>query len=44
MALVTAITRTEIAWLFILSGLIAVAAYAPPRPAGGEARQGRLDA
>src|SRR5258708_5933554 len=31
MALVTAITRTEIAWLFILSGLIAVAAYAPPR-------------
>src|SRR5438132_1130910 len=31
MALVTAITRSEIAWLFILSGLIAVAVYAPPR-------------
>lgn len=31
MALVTAITRTEIVWLFILSGFIAVAMYAPPR-------------
>src|SRR5579864_3175757 len=31
MALVTAVTRTEIVWLFILSGLIAVAVYAPPR-------------
>lgn len=30
MALVTAITRTEIVWLFILSGLIAMAVYAPP--------------
>ena len=31
MALVTAITRSEIVWLFILSGFIAVAVYAPPR-------------
>src|SRR4029077_14829365 len=31
MALVTAITRTEIAWLFVMSGVIAVAVYASPR-------------
>ncbi len=31
MALVTAITRNEIVWLFILSGFISVAVYAPPR-------------
>src|SRR5437762_2763765 len=30
MALVTAVTRTEIVWLFILSGFIAMAVYAPP--------------
>ena len=35
MALVTAITRSETVWLFILSGFIAVAVYAPPRWAGG---------
>src|SRR5438552_2700060 len=31
MALVTAITRSEIVWLFILSGFIAVAVYSPPQ-------------
>jgi chromate transporter len=31
MALVTAITRSEIIWLFILSGFITLIVYAPPR-------------
>jgi chromate transporter len=31
MALVTAITRKEMVSLFILSGFVAIAAYAPPR-------------
>jgi chromate transporter len=31
MALVTAVTRSEIVWLFILCGIIAMVVYAPPR-------------